>query len=378
MTHSTYDALALFSAGLDSILAARTIQDQGLRVKCLHFVTPFFGFPNKVDHWRAVYGLDIEAIDVGDEYVTMMRRGPKYGFGKYFNPCVDCKILMLTHARALMERHGAKCIVTGEVVGQRPMSQRRDAMNSVRNESGTGEVLLRPLCAKSLDPTPMELSGLVDRERLHGFGGRGRTNQLALAEAMGITEIPTPAGGCLLTEPASARRYGPVFAHLAEPTAADFQLANHGRQYWAGTHWLAIGRDKTSNERLAECVRPDDLVFDVVDFPGPLAVGRPTDGAWTPEAVADAAAFVASCCPKARKAGGAVDVAVIRSGERAVVTVTPTREATLPWAETLWAESAAKRTAGPSPPLTPRVTFPGVFFFASDLIACATFRCAFF
>lgn len=339
----TYDALALFSAGLDSILAARTIQDQGLKVKCLHFISPFFGHPHRIGYWRKTYGLDIAAVDVGDEYVEMMLNVPKFGFGKYFNPCVDCKILMLRRAKKLMVRYGATFLITGEVVGQRPMSQRRDAMNSVRNESETKDILLRPLCAKGLDPTPMELSGLVDRERLHNFGGRGRTKQLAMAEAMGITDIPTPAGGCLLTEPASARRYGPVFQNIERPTAGDFHLANHGRQYWSGTHWLAIGRDKDSNERLAECIQPGDLVFDVKDFPSPLAVGRQISGDWAPDTVTDAAAFMASFSPRAKKSGAPVEVTIRQGDTQTSVTVTPSREATQGWAETPWTESVPIR-----------------------------------
>ncbi|WP_461208936.1 adenine nucleotide alpha hydrolase family protein [Desulfocurvus sp. DL9XJH121] len=346
MSHSkTYDALALFSAGLDSILAARTIQDLGLAVKCLHFTSPFFGDADKVAHWSRTYGLDVEAVDVGRDFVRMMRGGPKFGFGKYFNPCVDCKILLLTRARELMPRYGATFIVTGEVVGQRPMSQRPDAMNSVRNESGTKGILLRPLCAKRMEPTPMEESGRVDRERLHDFWGRGRTAQLELARTLGISEIPTPAGGCLLAEPASARRYAPVLERMPEPGPEDFHLANLGRQYWAGTHWLAIGRDQGSNQRLAERVAPGDLVFDVKDFPGPLALGRQFAGPWSAEAVADAAAFTASFCPRARRAGGEVDV-VVRSGDESrVVNVLPTKDTVLPWTETAWEDAAPVRDA---------------------------------
>jgi hypothetical protein len=242
-----------------------------------------------------------------------------------------------------MERYGARFIVTGEVVGQRPMSQRQDAMNSVRNESGTRDVLLRPLCALRQEPTPMETSGLVDRQRLLGFWGRGRTAQLELARDLGITDIPTPAGGCLLTEEPSAKRYAPIFAAVAEPPAAHFHLANVGRQYWSGTHWLSIGRDKKSNDRLSELARPEDLVFVTQGYPGPLAVGRELAGPWEPGAVADAAAFVASFSPRAVAAGGPVTVAVRQGGAQRTVSVAPARTTPLGWSEPTWAQAAPVR-----------------------------------
>lgn len=342
-TKQQYDAVALYSAGLDSLLAAKVIMAQGLKVKCLHFTSPFFGKPEKVPHWRAIHGLDIEIVDIGEAYVKMMLAGPKFGFGKFFNPCVDCKIIMLTHARRLMERFGATFIISGEVVGQRPMSQRRDAMNSVRNESETRNILLRPLCAKQLDPTPMEESGLVDREGLYGIFGRGRTEQQALAKAFGVTEIPTPGGGCLLTESESARRYGPVFEHAKNPTANDFHLANAGRQLWAGTHWLSMGRNQAGNERLAQLAREDDLVFNMQDFPGPLGVGRQLGDDWSATAVAEAAALVASFCPRAVRQGGPVAVHVNHRGVQSLVNVEPSRTPPLGWTETSWEQSIPTR-----------------------------------
>ncbi len=339
----TYDAVALFSAGLDSLLAAKVVEAQGLAVKCLHFTSPFFGHPRRIGYWRRTYGVDVTPVDVGQDYVDMMLAGPKYGFGKYFNPCVDCKILMLKKARELMDRYGASFIITGEVLGQRPMSQRRDAMNSVRNESQTKDILLRPLCAKRLDPTPMELSGLVDRERLYDFWGRGRNPQLALAEEFGITDIPTPAGGCLLTEESSAKRYAMIFEHVEKPAAALFHLANEGRQYWSGTHWLAMGRDARSNDRLHELTAPGDLVFTMRDFPGPLAVGRQISGEWSPQAVSDAAAFTASFCPRAKKADGPVTVLVQDGQAQHEVIVTPSRETPLAWRDVSWSEAAPVR-----------------------------------
>ena len=131
-----YDGIALFSGGLDSILAARLVMEQGLKVKCLHFFSPFFGHPGRIAHWQKEYGLDIDPIDVSPEFVELLKRGPAHGFGSAMNPCVDCKIVMISRARELMQEYGAKFIVSGEVLGQRPMSQRRDTLNAIRANGG--------------------------------------------------------------------------------------------------------------------------------------------------------------------------------------------------------------------------------------------------
>lgn len=351
----TYDALALFSAGLDSILAAKTIEAQGLRVKCLHFLSPFFGKdPDEVERLRAVHGLDIDTVDISDDFAAMLARGPRFGFGKFLNPCMDCKILMLTKAKGLLEQYGAQFIVSGEVVGQRPMSQRRDALNAIRRDADVRDLLLRPLCARNLDPTPMEESGLVDRERLHALYGRGRKGQMQLAEEYGLAEVPTPAGGCRLAEMESARRYWPVLSRSLEagraPTAGDFTLADTGRQYWLGEHWLAMGRNKDDNAALAGLAGPDDLVFDVVGFPGPLGVGRRIPDAradWDVAVLADAAALVASFSPKAVRTGGPVDVIVTQGETSQTLSVAPSRESALGWTEPRWEATGDDKAALP-------------------------------
>ena len=332
----SYHALALFSGGLDSILAAKTVMAQGLDVLCLHFVSPFFGKPRRIDHWREIYGLDIVPVDVADEYVGMMAAGPEHGLGKFLNPCVDCKILMLRRARELMADYGAKFLVSGEVLGQRPMSQRRDALNIISRDSGTRGLLLRPLCARCLPETEAESSGLVDRARLLGISGRGRKDQLALAREYALAEIPTPAGGCLLTEQPSARRFFPLFVNMAAPSPADFDLANIGRQYWSGSRWLAIGRNQSDNRRLEQLAGPDDLVFKVRYLPGPVGVARRfPEAAWDEAAIADAAAFVASFNPKAMATDG--DVMVEVAGAAASpVRAAPSRQTPLGWQEPTW------------------------------------------
>jgi len=340
-----YDALALFSGGLDSILAAKTLEAQGKKVLCLHFVSPFFGKPGKIRHWREIYGLDIMAVDVGEDYVRMLAKGPRHGLGKFLNPCIDCKIFMLSRAKAMMAEYGASCVISGEVVGQRPMSQRIDALHVISRDADVKDVLVRPLCARKMPVTLVEERGLVDRERLHAMNGRGRKEQMRLAEEFGLTEIPTPAGGCMLTEMESARRYFPVFKHVSPPRAADFELANIGRQHWAGNLWLTIGRNQSDNARLEALVGSENLVFKTKDFPGPLAVGRRFPGAdWSPEAIREAAAYVASFSPKALRFGRPVQVNVAGFDE-SPVDVTPSRETPRGWREPTWDDAAPEKRA---------------------------------
>ena len=322
-----YDGIALFSGGLDSILAARLVMEQGLKVKCLHFFSPFFGHPGRLGHWEKEYGLDIDPVDVSAEFVELLKRGPAHGYGSAMNPCVDCKIVMISRARELMQEYGASFIISGEVLGQRPMSQRRDTLNAIRRDANVKDVLLRPLSAKLMDPTPMEESGLVDREKLKGFNGRGRKDQLALAEHFGITEIPTPGGGCKLTEKENTRRFWPVLSRLDAPTVNDFRLADTGRQFWMNDFWLTVGRQKYDNEIYADLQRKDDLHFKLAGFPGPIAIGR-SSREWDSESVQKAAALVASYSPKAVKAseeGQRVGVRVTQNGQQSIVYITPSR-----------------------------------------------------
>ncbi len=209
-------AFSLLSGGLDSLLASRLIMEQGIEVIALHFITPFFGYQKKgqeeryQERWKQLYGIQARIIDVSDEYFQVLRH-PRHGYGKNFNPCIDCKIFFLAKAKGMMEEEKVDFLVTGEVLGQRPMSQRRDTMRIVERDSGTDGFLLRPLCAQLLKPTRPEVEGLVDREKLLGMTGRSRKPQMELAERMGIRHYPSPAGGCLLTDPELANRIRKFF-----------------------------------------------------------------------------------------------------------------------------------------------------------------------
>jgi hypothetical protein len=348
-----YDVIALLSGGLDSLLAARVIRSQGKKVLGLNFVTPFFGKAHLLEKWNRVYGLDAISVDVGREFVSMLVKRPKYGFGKLLNPCVDCKILLLRKAGELMREYGARLVITGEVVGQRPMSQRRDVLNTIRRESGLNDLLLRPLSARLLEETEAERSGFIDRSGLLALSGRNRKGQLALAAGFGITDIPTPAGGCLLTEKEKARSYWAVLRLVPGPVPEDFVLAKTGRQYWlfeapgqrASSRWLCIGRGQEENGRLEKLAQSRDLLFSLADFTGPTALGRVFAGRpWANAELLSAASLVASFSAKAARSfeedGLPVKVLVREEGREDILSVRPERKGGEPaWSEYSW-ESA--------------------------------------
>ncbi len=337
---TTYQALSLFSGGLDSVLAAKLIQQQGITVLGIHFVSPFFGEPKAVKHWEAAYGLPIVTHDLGEEVVKMLCHGPGHGVGKVLNPCIDCKILMFRHVKAWLAHYGAQFIISGTVLGQRPMSQRKDAIHIVDRDADVRDLVLAPLSALRLRPTPMEQQGLVDRSQLKGFWGRGRKAQLNMAREMGITDIPTPAGGCRLADAEAAVRYAPLLVHHHEPGAGDFYLANVGRQYWNHDKWLTIGRDRHDNKRLEQLHTEGDFLFQLVSFPGPIGIGRPlTARAWNGEQVRQAAALVASFSPKARQSLRRVDVTVRHRTGKEVLSVMPDRGEDLGWSPPTWTQA---------------------------------------
>lgn len=278
-------AISLFSGGLDSICATRLVMAQGIEVIGLKFVTPFFGYEILADEEsyqaeiKRKYGIAVRVVDISREYLELLRH-PAHGFGKYFNPCIDCKIFMLERARELMSELGAAFLITGEVLGQRPMSQRRDTLNVIERDSATRDLLLRPLSAKLMKPTEAELSGLVDREQLLDFSGRGRSRQIALARSYGITDYPPPAGGCILADPILSGRisriYSGTFAIGSDDLRVnDIRLLLIGRQYLLpGGGWLILGRDERENDVLDQLREDGDLRLHIEERPGPTALLR--------------------------------------------------------------------------------------------------------
>lgn len=330
------DTIVLYSGGLDSILAARTLMSQGLRVRCLHFISPFFGSESMALRHARLYGLDMDCLDVSLDFALLLAGTPQHGYGKVMNPCVDCKILLLKHAKAYMEARGARFLATGEVIGQRPMSQRRDTMFLIPREAGVREILLRPLCARHLPPTPMEENGLVDREKLFAFSGRGRQEQLSLASFFELPEIPAPGGGCRLTERENARRYWPVLQFYRHAPcgqlARNFHFANLGRQFWRREFHLCVGRNNEDNRLLSEYAGANDAVLKLSGYPGPVAVATGGRG-WPREILEEAAAHMAAYSPKAVASGDKIVVRV--RGEDSALEVFPKKH---DWCLPAWEE----------------------------------------
>ena len=278
-------ALSLFSGGLDSILASRVVAAQGINVQAIKFVSPFFNYdvledPEKYKETiKKKYDIDVIVEDITIPYMEILHN-PVHGFGKNFNPCIDCKILMLKRAKEMMKDLGCSFLITGEVLGQRPMSQRRDTLNVIERDSDSRSILLRPLCAKLLNETNAEREGLVDREKLLNFSGRGRSRQIALAKEFGITDFPSPAGGCILADPILSRRVERLFAgdFVVRPediTTSDILLLLVGRQFLLpGGGWLILGRNEKENNKMTRLAGASDVLFYMEERPGPTAVLR--------------------------------------------------------------------------------------------------------
>jgi len=280
MPSAPITALALYSGGLDSTLACRVVAAQGIRVIALKFVSPFFGYnllARQEEHITEVldtYGIDLRIIDVTDDYLKLLRN-PVHGYGKHFNPCIDCKILLLTKAREMMPAFGASFLVTGEVVGQRPMSQRPDTLRVIERDSGCEDLLVRPLCAKNLKPGKPELDGLINRNELLSFNGRNRKPQIELAARLGITNYPSPGGGCLLTDPVQAARIKKYYNEHQTIVKEDILLLMIGRQFrLPDGAWLVVGHNQSENEKIEAMQQPGDWLLRAEDRPGPTVLLR--------------------------------------------------------------------------------------------------------
>lgn len=264
-------AIVLVSGGLDSTLAAKLIKEQGIEVIGLRFKIPFC---LEAREYLPSLGIEIKEINIADEFLEIVKT-PKYGYGSNANPCIDCKILMLHRAKEFMEGIGARFIITGEVLGQRPMSQNRQVLELIEKESGLQDILLRPLSAKLLPPTLPEREGWVQREKLLSFSGRGRRPQIELAAVLDIKEYTQPAGGCLLTDPVFAKRLKDILSH-GELNLDNVELLKIGRHFRISPDAkLIVGRDEKENERLVNLVRQNDYLFyPNEDLAGPTSLGR--------------------------------------------------------------------------------------------------------
>lgn len=286
--------IAMLSGGLDSILAIKLMQEQGIEVQAVNFSIDFCACimqdgENAATKSAKMLGVPIKVVDITEEYLTVLRN-PKHGYGANINPCIDCKIFMLRKAKEMMPEFGASFIITGEVLGERPMSQRLDALNIITRDSGLKGLLLRPLSAKVLEPTIPEKEGAVDRGNLLDISGRSRKPQFALAAKYGIKEYPNPAGGCLLTDPGFTNRVKDLITHDAL-NVSDLKLLTVGRHFrLSPSAKFTVGRDHGENEALQNLAKPEDLFFKLKDRQGPLAVLR---GKYDDNIIALAAAVAA-------------------------------------------------------------------------------------
>lgn len=272
-------ALALLSGGLDSTLAVKVMLDQGIAVEALNFTSPFCtctgknaGCKSEAVRVAGEFSIPIKLMHKGLEYLEIVRQ-PKHGYGKGMNPCIDCRIFLLKKAKEYMAECGADFVITGEVLGQRPMSQRRDTLNVIERESGLAGLLLRPLSAKHFKPTVPELEGWVDREKLLSMQGRSRKEQMQLASDLDVKNYPCPAGGCLLTELSFVSKVRDVFDHADRLELRDFRLLKMGRHFRVGPRTKAIiGRDEAENLMLEHTVQPGEATLRWLDGSSPLCV----------------------------------------------------------------------------------------------------------
>ena len=273
-------AIALLSGGLDSTIAARVMMEQGVELEALNFMTVFCTCTNRgatcLASQKAVetLGIPLKVFNVSEEYLDVVKH-PKHGYGRNMNPCIDCRIFMLKKAKAYMEESGAVFIVTGEVLGQRPMSQRKDAMHLIEKEAGLEGFILRPLSAKVLPITIPEREGWVDRERLLNISGRSRKPQIELADHYGIHDYPCPAGGCLLTDPGFTKRMKDLMVYDPQFSLNDVHLLKMGRHFrFSNGVKLVVGRNEEENQKIQTFAQGEDILLKVSGFPGPLSLLR--------------------------------------------------------------------------------------------------------
>lgn len=272
-------ALALLSGGLDSTLAVKVMLEQGIKVEALNFISPFCtctgknsGCKSEAVRVAAEFDIPIKVMNKGVEYLGIVRN-PRHGYGKGMNPCIDCRIFLLRKAREYMAESGADFVITGEVLGQRPMSQRRDTLRLIERESGLAGLLLRPLSAKHFEPTIPEQEGWVDRNRLLAIQGRSRKEQMQLANELDVRNYPCPAGGCLLTELSFVSKVKDVFAHNEGLNLRDFQLLKLGRHFrLTSTTKLIVGRDDGENTVLENSIKPEEATLRWIEGGSPLGV----------------------------------------------------------------------------------------------------------
>ena len=272
--------VALLSGGLDSTLAIKTMQKQGFEVSAVAIKTPFCDFDcgrgcgfeirEKADN----LGVNLKTVYLGDEYIEMLKH-PKHGFGSGMNPCIDCRAMMFEAGKKHMEEIGAEFIISGEVLGQRPMSQFAPALKKIEKLSNLEGKIVRPLSAALLPATDPEKNGLIKRKDLGMIRGRSRKEQLKMAKEFGIEDPPNAGGGCLLTDPAFSLRAIDLFKHIETPTTNDIDLLKIGRHFRLDQNTkLIVGRNRDENEMMCALALPNDILLEAKEHVGPTTLLR--------------------------------------------------------------------------------------------------------
>ncbi|MCX5657086.1 MAG: hypothetical protein NTZ48_02490 [Candidatus Omnitrophica bacterium] len=270
-------AIAMFSGGLDSILASKLMLEQGIDLEAVHFDIGFYSYKSGASPNPRVsaeeLGIPLKVLDVSEDFLEVLK-APRHGYGSNLNPCIDCRIFTLNKTKKLMEETGAKFIVTGEVLGERPMSQKRNTLELIDRNSELEGLILRPLSARLLEPTMPEKEGWVKREGLLDIEGRSRKPQLRLAAEFGIKKYPAPAGGCLLTDPIFSHKLKDLM-YYGDLNLDNISLLRLGRYFRLSPGMkVIVGRNEGENKKIMDYAGPGDTVFRVVDSPGPVALAR--------------------------------------------------------------------------------------------------------
>jgi len=263
--------IALFSGGLDSILAVKVIEQQNIKVEAITFVTPFFG-PEIAQRSIKDTNATLHIVDISERHFEMLKN-PPHGYGKNMNPCIDCHALMFKCAGEMMKELNADFIFSGEVLGERPMSQNRNSLQIVSKYSGIKDHILRPLSARLLPQTEPEIQGLVDVSKLPEIKGRSRKPQIALAKEFGITDYPEPAGGCKLTDAAYSKKLKHLLEHKKNVERKDLELLSTGRHFFTKNQVkIIVGRDEKDNNKIEALCGKDDILLTIEDIPGPTVI----------------------------------------------------------------------------------------------------------
>jgi tRNA U34 2-thiouridine synthase MnmA/TrmU len=293
-------AIVLFSGGLDSILSAKIVSACNIELEALHFYSVFSPstyseVTKKLSFYTNKLGMPLKVFDISCDLIDLVKN-PKYGYGSNLNPCIDCKILMFKRARKYMQGIGAQFIVSGEVLGERPMSQRKEIFNLIEKESGLYGLILRPLSAKLLKQTIPEKEGWIKRDKLYAINGRSRRPQMELAKELGIYFYPTPAGGCLLTDPGFSRRLKDLLQYQPSFDVDEVSLLKVGRHFRVSpTAKVIIPRTETEEKKLLILKDSNFLMFIPSEIKGRLSLGV---GSFTEEDIKLAAGVVASYLQK--------------------------------------------------------------------------------